>query len=280
MSLKFEMYVNEESLIKNSRHNSEELVTINGTKNHTEVKSKKSERPKAKTFSSNDAVEVQELERHSLSLAPIKTLDIKLQAVKTEAAASKRRRTERKQIEWTVEETQKLFTLYKELGARWVLISKYLPGHNENDTKNKFYTTLKRVATQAQLEDPTRYGGKLEKCKSNLIQFVDAAMKYGHLLSSKKGRKKNSDKAKARLHRILFPKSSLLSMESESVQDEAELVVPQRVCLVQGGIPFVLVPYYQTSSGLLQPVLNVMIQQKQGDYAVINAINKVYTGLN
>lgn len=97
--------------------------------------------------------------------------------------------------------------MYKQLGCRWVAISKYLTRHTEGDIKNKFYTTLKRVATQAQLEDPIRFNSDFEKCKSNLVQFVDAAMQYGHLLSSKKGRKKNSDKVKARTVGLLFPKS-------------------------------------------------------------------------
>lgn len=102
---------------------------------------------------------------------------------------------------------QTLFQLYKSLGSRWVAISKYLPRHTEGDIKNKFYTTLKRVATQAQLEDPVHYDSHFVKCKKNLIQFVDAAIQYSHLLSSKKGRKKNCDKLKARSEGLLFPKS-------------------------------------------------------------------------
>lgn len=86
-------------------------------------------------------------------------------------------------------------------------MTQHLPRHTEGDIKNKFYTTLKRVATQAQLEDPIRYSSQFVKCKKNLVQFVDAAIEYGHLLSSKKGRKKNTDKLRARTQGMLFPKS-------------------------------------------------------------------------
>ena len=85
------------------------------------------------------------------------------------------------------------------------MISLKFPGRTENDVKNRFYTTLKRVATRAQLEDPVRYSPSFIKCKNNLIQFVDAAIMYGQLLPSKRGRKKNSEKKLAGKQSILFP---------------------------------------------------------------------------
>ncbi len=108
--------------------------------------------------------------------------------------------------EWTNSETQRLLVLYKSMGAHWAAIAKHLPGRSENDIKNRFYTTLKRVATQAQLEDPVKYGSKFVKCKKNLLQFVDAAMMYNDVFSSKRGRKTNLDRLKARKEGFLFPK--------------------------------------------------------------------------
>lgn len=118
--------------------------------------------------------------------------------------------------EWSNEETLELFRQYKMMGAKWVAISKRLPGRTEGEVKNKFYTTLKRVATQAQLENPVAFDAKFVKCKQNLLQFVDAAIQYNHLLPSKKGRKRNSDKLKARCQGLLFPKSPSLPMKEEA----------------------------------------------------------------
>ena len=95
------------------------------------------------------------------------------------------------------------------------MIAKNFVGRTENDVKNRFYTTLKRVATQAQLEDPIRYSSQFVKCKQNLLQFVDSAIQHEQVLSSKRGRKRNSDKAKARKEGIIFPK---LQSSSQSMQ--------------------------------------------------------------
>lgn len=146
---------------------------------------------------------------------------------------------------WTIEETQELFQLYKEYGTRWTTIAQHLPRHDENDAKNKFYTTLKRVATQAQLEDPIRYGGKLQRCKKNLVQFVDVAMKYSHLVPSKKGRKKNADKIKARTEGILFPKVPPLPqpiLPSMTTGPGAQWA--QSVYLAQAPVQYMVVPLY------------------------------------
>jgi len=45
------------------------------------------------------------------------------------------------------------------------------------------------VATQEQLRHPERFDGYIVKVKENLIQFIDEAIEYGHLLPSKRGRK-------------------------------------------------------------------------------------------
>jgi len=64
---------------------------------------------------------------------------------------------------------------------------------------------LKKVATQAQLEDPIRFNSQFIKSKKNLIQFVDAAATYGQNLPSKRGRKRNIDRQLAPRNPVLFP---------------------------------------------------------------------------
>lgn len=151
-------------------------------------------------------------------------------------------------MEWTVEESQLLFKLFKDYGSRWVVIAKFLRRHDENDIKNKFYTTLKRVATQAQLEDPVQYTSQFVKCKKNLTQFVDAAMKFGHLLSSRKGRKKKSEKAKALTEGFLFPKTPAIFQPNEFSEASKNLQV---IYLnAYGGVPSTqcqFTPYYPSS---------------------------------
>ena len=95
--------------------------------------------------------------------------------------------------------------LYKIYGSKWSMISGKFSGRSENDVKNRFYTTLKRVATRAQLEDPARYSSTFIKSKDNLVQFVDAAIMHGQFLTSKCGRKTNQERKSACEKALLFP---------------------------------------------------------------------------
>lgn len=163
--------------------------------------------------------------------------------------------------QWTSEETQQLLKLYKELGSKWVEISKHFYGRTEGEIKNKFYTTLKRVATQAQIEDPLRYGPDFEKIKKNLVQFVDIAIQYEHLLPSKKGRKKNIDKVNARKQGILFPKSC--SVEKPIIREEPQQIFPQPILYLNSPpqpiaiptiIPCAVPAWYPTGTFYAQPI--------------------------
>lgn len=107
--------------------------------------------------------------------------------------------------EWTNEEVQMIFLYYKVYNTKWSTFAKNFIGRTEGSIKNKFYSTLKKVATQAQLEAPARFGPSFIKCKKNLLQFVDVAIVYGQSLSSKRGRKRNIDRERAPQNAILFP---------------------------------------------------------------------------
>ena len=152
--------------------------------------------------------------------------------------------------------------MYKEYGASWVNIVKHLPNHTASDIKNKFYTTLKKIATQAQIEDPIRYSGDLKRCKKDLVQFVDIALKYTHLIPSKKGRKKNIDKINARVHGLLFPKtppqlkvSSIMNFVPPSYP-----IWPQSLCFIHPPVQSFLLPYYQ-----VEPRCDKEVQQPAVD---------------
>lgn len=79
-----------------------------------------------------------------------------------------------------------MFKLYKQRGAKWSAIAKDIEGRTENEVKNRFYSTLRRIATKKAQEKSS----KVQYRKATLLQFVDDAIEYGHTCSSKRGRKK------------------------------------------------------------------------------------------
>lgn len=52
---------------------------------------------------------------------------------------------ELKKGNWTQEEDSIIYNLYKKYGTSWVKIQKHLPGRTENDVKNRYYSTLRRI---------------------------------------------------------------------------------------------------------------------------------------
>eukprot|EP00826_Nyctotherus_ovalis_P063950 TRINITY_DN9375_c0_g1_i8.p1 TRINITY_DN9375_c0_g1~~TRINITY_DN9375_c0_g1_i8.p1 ORF type:complete len:123 (-),score=31.02 TRINITY_DN9375_c0_g1_i8:53-421(-) len=78
-----------------------------------------------------------------------------------------------------------LFKLYKEKGSRWSTFSAHFPGRSENQVKNRFYSTLRRLAKKS--HNPPQAKAKIGK--EYLVKFVDDAILYGHNCRSKRGRK-------------------------------------------------------------------------------------------
>ena len=54
---------------------------------------------------------------------------------------------ELKKGNWTTEEDEKIFQLYQVHGSSWAKIEKHLPGRTENAIKNRFYSTIRKLAT-------------------------------------------------------------------------------------------------------------------------------------
>eukprot|EP01016_Furgasonia_blochmanni_P050470 TRINITY_DN7804_c0_g1_i6.p1 TRINITY_DN7804_c0_g1~~TRINITY_DN7804_c0_g1_i6.p1 ORF type:complete len:844 (-),score=291.32 TRINITY_DN7804_c0_g1_i6:306-2837(-) len=52
-----------------------------------------------------------------------------------------------KKGDWTEEEDGMIFQLYRQHGSSWSKIAKYLPGRTENSIKNRFYSTLRKLAS-------------------------------------------------------------------------------------------------------------------------------------
>ena len=49
---------------------------------------------------------------------------------------------------WEPEEDYIIFKLFKKLGSKWSTISNYIQGRTENSIKNRFYSTLRRIACE------------------------------------------------------------------------------------------------------------------------------------
>lgn len=93
-------------------------------------------------------------------------------------------------VSWTEEEDKKIFILYKQHGAKWSRIAKEFKDKTDNQVKNRFYSTLRRVATKNNRDNPCRSFSSDQLGKTELLQYVDEAFEYGHTCSSKRGRKK------------------------------------------------------------------------------------------
>lgn len=50
---------------------------------------------------------------------------------------------------WEPEEDYIIFKLFKKLGSKWSIISNYISGRTENSIKNRFYSTLRRIAAES-----------------------------------------------------------------------------------------------------------------------------------
>lgn len=93
---------------------------------------------------------------------------------------------------WTEEDDKKLFTLYKEKGSLWSLIAKKFEDKTESNVKNRFYSTLRRIARKKTKDMAT--SDRANEIKHNILGYVDDALEYGHTCFSKRGRPRKTDK--------------------------------------------------------------------------------------
>jgi len=81
---------------------------------------------------------------------------------------------------WSPEEDFNIFQLYNKYGSQWSKITEYFKGRTENSIKNRFYSTLRRIATEKKKEktkadnngSETLSGSKLNE----LLFFLPYAM--------------------------------------------------------------------------------------------------------
>lgn len=111
---------------------------------------------------------------------------------KSEQAASENQtKSQSSPGEWTEEDDIRLFQMYKLKGSKWAVIAKSFKGKTKDNIRNRFYSTLRRIARKRQKENR----GDNLLAKRSLLDYVDEAMEYGHYCFSKRGRpKKDSSK--------------------------------------------------------------------------------------
>jgi hypothetical protein len=79
---------------------------------------------------------------------------------------------------WTSDEDYTIFKLYSEYGSKWAKIAGCLKGRTENSIKNRFYSTLRRLAYEKQKKDNLATLSK-EKfiSQKDLLQYLPEAIK-------------------------------------------------------------------------------------------------------
>ena len=94
-------------------------------------------------------------------------------------------------MHWTEQEDKKLFNLFNNLGAQWVEIAKSFTNRTPNQVKNRFYSTLRRVAIKK--NEQSRGTAPIQLHSKNfLLRYIDDAIEMGHGCKSKRGRKKKA----------------------------------------------------------------------------------------
>jgi len=89
--------------------------------------------------------------------------------------------------------------LSKEFGTSWSIIADNFPGRSENQVKNRFYSTLRRVATKKITKDRLPYKSSIQMRKQELLRYVDDALLYGRDCYSQRGRKKKARNTKSNI---------------------------------------------------------------------------------
>jgi len=68
---------------------------------------------------------------------------------------------------WTKEEDELIFDLYQKYGSSWSKIAKFIPGRTENAIKNRFYSTLRKLAA-----DKRKHKGESEVSQSERVESI------------------------------------------------------------------------------------------------------------
>lgn len=113
---------------------------------------------------------------------------------------------------WTEEEDRKLFTLYKQEGSAWSTIAREFPGKTERSVKNRFYSTLRRIARKK--NKSTKCSDKSMFHKHNILSYVDEAIEYGHNCFNVRGRPRKTGNGCTKRRRVNSKKGKKAELET------------------------------------------------------------------
>lgn len=105
-----------------------------------------------------------------------------------------KRKKKRNLTKWSSEEDAELFRLNKVYKTDWPQIKLFFPDKTEIQIKNRFYSTLRRVATKYLIAKGARTTEVSRMSKHELVKFTAEAIRNGHNTYSKRGRKTKKDK--------------------------------------------------------------------------------------
>jgi hypothetical protein len=81
---------------------------------------------------------------------------------------------------WTAEEDYAIFKNFAQSGSKWSKIAEYLPGRTENSIKNRFYSTLRRIASDS--KKSSTYGGEIQKSEKLSVSCTETSTPLVDLL--------------------------------------------------------------------------------------------------
>jgi len=88
---------------------------------------------------------------------------------------------------WEPEEDYMIFKLFQQFGSQWSKINLYFQNRTENSIKNRFYSTLRRIAAQNKKDTTTNEPGSSAKIKlDSLLKYIPEAIKEKSEKLSKK----------------------------------------------------------------------------------------------
>lgn len=127
---------------------------------------------------------------------------------------------------WTEEDDKKLFVFFKKYGSKWSNIAKKFKNRTENQVKNRFYSTLRRIATKKRRDNPNMHIPE-PKSKKDLLQYVDDALEYGHNCCSKRGRIKKRPEPQNPIKELPFPKTMMVTTPlTNTGQSDTPVLLP------------------------------------------------------
>jgi hypothetical protein len=156
-----------------------------------------------------------------------------------------------KKGQWEEEEDFLIFKLFNKYGSQWSKISTYFKKRTENSIKNRFYSTLRRIAAERKKERNCEETEKKTKSKLNsLLKFVPEALNEKTLILMGKNNK-NSENI------VLIDEKT-----NANTENELEIILPtirledmiENVCQIpfQKNLPNEIYESYEQPIGVLE----------------------------